>query len=94
MVLRHCDDLAWQHVGIKASSFFTHELLSFKYRDSKTSFFHCLYLFTTLILPDVAMLIIPTGYSVRDIKQVCRFWKEEGISSEPLSLEDQDFAKI
>ena len=74
---------------------FADELLSFKYRDSKTSFFHSMYLFMTLwSFLMLRMLIIPTGYSVRDIKQGCKFWKEEGISSEPLSHKDQDIPKI
>lgn len=50
--------MAWQCIGVKASGPFADELLSFKYRDSKTSFFHSMYLFTTLvILPDVAHVI-------------------------------------
>lgn len=33
-------------------------------------------------------------FILTDIKQICKFWKEEGISSEPLSHKDQDFPKI
>lgn len=47
--------MAWQHIGVEASSSFADEILFFKYGDSKTSSLDVL-INNSMILPDLTSI--------------------------------------